>query len=98
MAFKPANAKTVKRLEQRLAVLRCQLDPWQAEQALRAAKALEDRRMAREAAKGTGGVKRCCQSCGRFKPRPSSRCDYCGDEPVSHNGSDIDFDRAYGAV
>ncbi len=37
-----------------------------------------------------------CGCCGRFKPRPSSRCDYCGDEPVSHNGSSHDFDMAYG--
>ena len=27
-----------------------------------------------------------CFSCGRFKPRPSSVCRSCGDEPVSFNG------------
>ena len=37
-----------------------------------------------------------CFSCGRLKPRASSRCDWCGDEPVTHNGDPREFDRAWG--
>ena len=37
-----------------------------------------------------------CFSCGLRKPLPSSRCDQCGDDPVSHNGDPREFDRAWG--
>lgn len=37
-----------------------------------------------------------CDSCGRFKSRPSSVCSYCGNDPVSHHGDAREFDRAHG--
>lgn len=48
----------------------------------------------RESRRGLA-VKRNCFVCGRMKPAPSSVCDYCGDDPVTHNGSRQDFDAAY---
>ena len=29
-----------------------------------------------------------CAVCGRFKPRPADRCEYCGDEPAVYGGTD----------
>jgi transcriptional regulator with XRE-family HTH domain len=36
-----------------------------------------------------------CGVCNRFKSAPSSVCDYCGDDPVTHNGERRDYDAAY---
>lgn len=36
-----------------------------------------------------------CFICGRFKSRPSSICDFCGDVPGTHNGDSRVFDEAY---
>ena len=52
---------------------------------------------AQERKRRRGGPRRFnCFSCGRFKPRPSSVCRSCGDDPVSFNGDRREFDRAYG--
>lgn len=37
-----------------------------------------------------------CTSCGCFKSEPAAVCSYCGDDPVSYNGSRVEFNRAYG--
>lgn len=37
-----------------------------------------------------------CAVCAKFKPRPSSVCGSCGDDPVSHNGDRREYDRAHG--
>lgn len=37
-----------------------------------------------------------CLVCGRFKSRPSSVCDYCGDDPVTYNGDPRQYDLAMG--
>lgn len=34
--------------------------------------------------------------CRKFKPRPSSVCGQCGDDPVTYNGDRMEFDRAHG--
>lgn len=36
-----------------------------------------------------------CGVCHRFKSAPSAVCDYCGDDPVTYNGSARDYDAAY---
>jgi hypothetical protein len=37
-----------------------------------------------------------CPSCGWFKPRPSARCEHCGDELGTHNGDQRELDRDHG--
>jgi hypothetical protein len=54
----------------------------------------ETRKIEAEQRRGLG-VKTNCFVCGRFKPAPSAVCDFCGDDPVTHNGSRQDFDAAY---
>lgn len=50
----------------------------------------------RDSRAGIGRVN--CGVCGRFKPRPSSVCDYCGDEPGTYNGDPRDHDESvYGS-
>lgn len=49
---------------------------------------------ARNAGAGLRG--RLCGSCGRIKSRPSDPCDFCGNDPVTHNGDAREYDRAMG--
>lgn len=35
-----------------------------------------------------------CGVCGQYKKAPSDLCQGCGDDPVTHNGSHIEHDRA----
>lgn len=51
----------------------------------------------REALRGLGftAKDRQCGVCHRFKSAPSAVCDFCGDDPVTHNGSARDYDAAY---
>lgn len=61
--------------------------------------ARESRRLLKAVAEVERGLERRsfpCLSCGRFKSKPADRCDFCGDEPVSHNGDEHEFNRAYG--
>lgn len=37
-----------------------------------------------------------CGCCSKFKPRPSSVCGSCGDDPVTHNGDRWMYDREHG--
>lgn len=37
-----------------------------------------------------------CGVCKRFKSRPSSICDHCGNDPVSYNGDRFAYDQAMG--
>jgi hypothetical protein len=41
------------------------------------------RRAEREQSSGFTTRAANCGVCGRFKPRPADRCDYCGDEPAT---------------
>jgi hypothetical protein len=34
--------------------------------------------------------------CGRFKPRPSTPCGFCGNEPVRHGQDPWEYDREHG--
>lgn len=56
--------------------------------------------MERRRARRTGRRTARCRPCGRFKPRPSSECGYCGDRPLTHNGDSTrgawEYDRAHG--
>lgn len=57
-------------------------------------KARDERRRAREARQGRPRAVNCF-SCGKFKPRPSSICGQCGDDPVGNvtNGDPTAADR-----
>ena len=70
--------------------------PWREELLLErwGRRAMRDDEAARTRGLRTGSFQ--CLSCRRFKSLPSARCDYCGDDPVTHNGDPRDFDRAYG--
>lgn len=37
-----------------------------------------------------------CEHCGRFKPRPSAECEFCGSTRLTHNGDAHSLDRSYG--
>lgn len=54
----------------------------------------ERERRKQEAGFRTGSIP--CFICGKRKSRPSSVCGYCGDDPLTHGGSALEFDRAYG--
>jgi hypothetical protein len=60
----------------------------------------QERRVKREHRESeTGFAHGCnCFTCGRFKTEPAQICDYCGDDPVQHNGDRHEFNRAYGAI
>lgn len=61
--------------------------------------ALMGRRADRERLEENRGLRKGpipCFVCGRFKPRPSSVCDNCGDDPTSYHGSAHELDEAYG--
>ena len=57
-------------------------------------KVREGRRFERELRRGRARPVNCFV-CGRFKPRPSSVCDFCGDDPVTHHGDRQAFDEAH---
>lgn len=41
------------------------------------------------------GIGRTHCRCGCFKSRPSAVCSQCGDDPVTHNGSALEYDEAH---
>lgn len=68
-------------------------------EAYHAWQAREQRAAARDLDRQEGGFQRGsfpCFVCGRRKPRPSSVCPHCGDDPLTYGGSAQEFDRAYG--
>lgn len=55
-----------------------------------------ERRFRRELSRNTGRRTAKCGVCGRFKPRPSSECDFCGDIPGTVNGDPREYDGEHG--